>query len=207
MFITFIAGIFWKKDPAPSLNQELLNMSVNGSTLPCIFREILDCQHLNFDNFDDWFEHIIDHFGSSRPPPYALCVFCDTSFMDDKAQTCWIEYLEHISEHIESGVIWDTLRPDFGVLRYLRDSNIITEENYSFLCQGSERPRLEGLIPLDCEPEEITAKKRAEEAAMNRIIVPEPRRRRDRDQQLSRRTKNPSSTVFIHQMECPRKVE
>ncbi|KFY43055.1 hypothetical protein V495_04198 [Pseudogymnoascus sp. VKM F-4514 (FW-929)] len=178
----------------PSLNHQLLNMSINGSTLPCIFREILDCQHANFDDFDSWSEHIIDHFGPSGPPPYALCVFCDRSFTDDNPQTCWIEYLEHISEHIESDVIWDTQRPDFGVLRYLRDRRIISEEDYNFFCQGSERPRLEGLIPLDCEPEEITAKKRAEEAAMNRIIVSDPRRRRD--QQRSPRRNKPSSTVI-----------
>ncbi|KFZ19453.1 hypothetical protein V502_03657 [Pseudogymnoascus sp. VKM F-4520 (FW-2644)] len=186
-------------NPELTLNQQLLNMSINGSNLPCIFRDILDCPHINFDDTDSWSEHVIGHFGPSGPPPHALCVFCDSSFGDENATACWNEYLGHINEHFERGRTLDNRRPDFGTLRYLRDNGIITEEEYDFFKRGSERPNVSGLIPLDCEPEEIMAKKRAEEAASNRIIVSDPRRRRD--QQRSTRGKKPSSTVVLSRNE------
>ncbi|ELR08568.1 hypothetical protein GMDG_03263 [Pseudogymnoascus destructans 20631-21] len=176
-------------------DQHILNMSIDGSNLPCLFRYIIpDCQHMNFDDSESWSEHVIEHFGPSRPPPHALCVFCNTSFEDDNAMACWNKYLEHVKEHFESGTTLE-LRPDFGVLKYLRDKAIITEDDYAVFCRdGSERPKVFGLIPLDCEPEEIVAKKQAEEAASNRIIVSDPRRRRD--QQRSPRGKKASSTVI-----------
>lgn len=185
--------------PELTLDQQLLNMSINGSNLPCIFRYITDCQHINFDDSDSWSEHVIGHFGRSGPPPRALCVFCDTLFEGENAMACWNEYLEHINEHFQTGTTLDTSRPVFGVLRYMRDEGLITEDDYAFFCTGSERPKVSGLIPLDCEPEEIRAKKRAEEAASNRFIVSDPRRRRD--QQRSTRAKKPSSTVILSRNE------
>lgn len=182
--------------PELTLTQHILNMSDNGSNLPCIFRYIIpDCQHINFDDSESWSEHVIEHFGASGPPPHALCVFCKTSFEDENAMACWNEYLEHVKEHFESGTTVESLRPDFKVLEYLRDKGIITEDDYAFFCRdGSERPKVSGLIPLDSVPEEIMAKKRAEEAASNRVIVTDPRRRRD--QQRSPRGKKAPSTVI-----------
>ncbi|KFY50657.1 hypothetical protein V496_09252 [Pseudogymnoascus sp. VKM F-4515 (FW-2607)] len=177
-----------------TLDQQLLNMSMNGSNLPCIFRYITDCEHINFDDADSWSEHVIGHFGPSGPPPHALCIFCDRSFEGEDVMACWNECLEHINEHFESGTTLESSRPVFGVLKYMLDNGIITEEDYSFFCRGSERPTVPGLIPLDCEPEEIIAKKRAEEAASNRIIVSDPRRRRD--QQRSTRGRKAPSTVI-----------
>ncbi|KFY21064.1 hypothetical protein V491_03189 [Pseudogymnoascus sp. VKM F-3775] len=182
-------------NPQINLDQHLLSMSVAGSNLPCIFRELLHCEHNNFVDSDSWSEHIIEHFGSSGPPPHALCIFCDTSFKNDNATVCWNECLDHISEHLESGAVYDTIRPDFLGLKYMRDNGIITEDDYALLCLcGSERPKVSGLIPLDCEPEEMIAKKRAEQYASNRIIVHEPRRRQDR--QHSTRGKKAPTTVI-----------
>ncbi|OBT85272.1 hypothetical protein VE02_06529 [Pseudogymnoascus sp. 03VT05] len=180
--------------PELTLDQHILNMSFDDN-LPCLFRYIIpDCQHMNFDDSESWSEHVIEHFGPSGPPPHALCVFCNTSFKNDNAMTCWNEYLEHVKDHFESGTNME-LRPDFEVLEYLRDEGIITEDDYAVFCRdGSERPKVSGLIPLNCEPEEIIAKKRAEEAASNRIIVSDPRRRRD--QQRSPRGKKAPSTVI-----------
>ncbi|OBT61425.1 hypothetical protein VE03_09512 [Pseudogymnoascus sp. 23342-1-I1] len=179
--------------PQLNLDQQLLNMSINGSNLPCIFRYITDCQHPNFDDSDSWAEHIIGHFGASGPPPYALCVFCDSSFEDDDVIACWDECLDHINGHFDSGTTLETSRPVFGVLKYMLDVGLITQDDYAFFCRGSERPQVSGLIPLDCEPEEIIAKRRAEEAASNRIIVSDPRRRRD--QQRSTRGKKASTVI------------
>ncbi|KFY16609.1 hypothetical protein V492_01215 [Pseudogymnoascus sp. VKM F-4246] len=183
--------------PQITLEQQLLTMSDNGSNLPCIFVDILFCEHSNFDDFDSWFEHIVGHFGPSGPPPHALCVFCTSSFENENATACWDEYLEHIKWHFERGNTLDRYRPDFGVLKSLRDKGMMTEADYADLCnRGSERPRLPGLLPLDCEPEEMVAKKRAQEEASNRIIVSEPRRRRD--QQRSPRGKKPSPAVIYY---------
>ncbi|KFY25322.1 hypothetical protein V493_04705 [Pseudogymnoascus sp. VKM F-4281 (FW-2241)] len=181
-------------NPELTLDQHILNMSIAGSNLPCIFRDILNCSHINFDDPDSWSEHIFGHFGPSGPPPHALCVFCDESFEKENAIACWNEYLEHINEHFESGRTLDNRRPDFRVLKCLLDKGMITEGDYEFFCRGSERPRISGLIPLDCEPEEILAKKRAEEDASNRIIVSDPRRRRD--QQRPTRGKKAPTTVI-----------
>lgn len=182
-------------NPQINLDQHLLNMPATGSNLPCIFRELLHCQHDNFGDSDGWSEHIIEHFGASGPPPHALCVFCDTSFEDENVIVCWNECLDHISEHLRSGVIYDTIRPDFRGLKYMRDEGIITDDDYALFCLcGSERPKVSGLIPLDCEPEEMIAKKRAEEYASNCIIVSEPRRRQDR-QRLTKGKKVPTTVI------------
>ena len=169
-------------------------MLINISSLPCIFQDILACQHINFDDPGSWSGHVIEHFGPSGPPPHALCIFCDKSFEDDNAATCWNVYLDHINEHFKDGRALDK-RPDFRVLKYLWEKGIITDDGYDFFCGGSERPKVPGLIPLDYEPEEIIAKKRAEGAASNRIIVSDPRRRR-RDQQRPTRGKKTASTVI-----------
>lgn len=181
--------------PELTLDQHILNMTNDGSNLPCLFRYIIpDCQHINFDDSESWSEHVIEHFGRSGPPPHALCIFCNTSFKDDDAVACWNEYLEHVNDHFESGTNME-LRPDFEVLEYLRHNGIISEDDYAVFCRdGSERPKVSGLIPLNCEPEEIIAKKRAEEAASNRVIVTDPRRRRD--QQRSPRGKKAPSIVI-----------
>lgn len=168
-------------------------MLINIFSIPCIFQDILACQHINFDDPDSWSKHVIGHFGPGGPPPHALCIFCDKSFENENAVTCWNVYLDHINEHFRDGRALDR-RPDFRVLEYLRDKRMITEDGYDFFCRGSERPKVPGLIPLDCEPKEIIAKKREKEAASNRIIVSDPRR--IRGQQRPTREKKPASTVI-----------
>ncbi|KFY22860.1 hypothetical protein V493_06277 [Pseudogymnoascus sp. VKM F-4281 (FW-2241)] len=123
-----------------TLDQQLLNMSIAGSDLPCIFRDILGCPPINFDNYESWSKHIFRHFGLSGPPPYALCIFCDRSFEEENAIACWNKYLEHINEHFEKGKTLDNRRLDFRVLKYLRDKGLITNEDYDHFCLGSELP-------------------------------------------------------------------
>jgi hypothetical protein len=172
-------------------------MSTNGSNLQCIFLDIMGCQQSNFDDSDAWSEHIIEHFGPSGPPPHALCIFCERSFEHENAIFCWNEYLEHITiKHPQRVRSLLNRRPDFRVLKYLRDNGRITEEEYADFCAiGSERPMVDGLIPLDREPDELVAKREAEDAASNRIIISDPRRGRDR--QRPTRGKKPSSTVIL----------
>lgn len=162
----------------------------------------MDCPDVVFGDFDAWSEHIIiDHFGPRGPPPHALCIFCDRSYEDEDPMECWNKYLEHISDHFQGGRTLNHRRPDFRVLKYLRDERMMTAQDYQHFCTGTERPTMAdgnpvpGLLPLDSEPEELVLKRQAKEDLSNRVIVSDRRHGRER-QRLTRRNKTLPTAIF-----------
>lgn len=183
------APSFGFNPPAPTLDQQILSMSIHDPDHPCIFHGILECHAAGLNGFDAWSEHHIDHFGARGPPSHARCVFCEEAFDATDALDCWAEYLKHTYDHLENGKRLDDRRPDFRVLRDLREKGVLSADDYDHLCTGTERPPMgtsgatHRLMPLDWEPPETVSKRTAAAAAANRVPVPEPRReRRDRRQ-------------------------
>jgi hypothetical protein len=168
--------------PGPTLDQQTFAMSIHGSNYPCIFKDILKCDNVDLDGFDEWFEHHIDHFGPQGPPAHGLCVFCNRSFERIDAMDCWTEYLSHIYDHFQNGWNLNHRRPDFRVLRDLWRKGLMGDDVYGYICEaGSERPPVAGLRPLDWVPEETVSKRMREDDAANRVIIVESRRQiRDR---------------------------
>lgn len=175
--------------PLPTIDQQLLAMSIHGSNYPCIFTDIVKCDNVDLEDFEEWFEHHIDHFGPRGPPNHALCVFCDIYFEREDAQDCWTEYLSHIYDHFVNGKTLNERRPDFRVFRDLWRNGQMSDDTYHILCDlGSERPPLEGLKPLDWEPEEVVLKRMRELNDANcDVIVESQRRTRDRQRVRQRR--------------------
>jgi len=93
-----------------------------------------------------------------------------------------MEYLSHIYDHFVNGKTLNERRPDFRVLRDLWRKGQMSDDVYHILCDlGSERPPVEGLKPLDWEPEEVVSKRIRELNDSNcDIIVESQRQVRDR---------------------------
>jgi hypothetical protein len=79
--------------------------------------------------------------------------------------------MSHIADHFETGEPIENSRPDFYVINDMWKKGFMSEDDHDKCMRGSERPRVDGLMPLDWEPEEIKAKREAKAEKGNRIPV------------------------------------
>jgi hypothetical protein len=179
----------------PTLNDQIANMAIADTpealVLSCIFGDILGCAVPLFNDTEVWMRHVISHFDSYGPPTHALCIFCDRSFENHNASQCWREYLDHVADEFRSGCTMGGYRPDFRVLQYLAEHDILDGAECARLCtEGSERPPVNGLmlVPLDELPKDLKEKQAREKKRNNCILMTESRReRRELNQRRRRR--------------------
>ena len=156
-----------------SLNEEIMHRDYD---LPCILRDIVRCPAtFTGEGYQYWVEHSISHYRNSDPPTYARCIFCDKTFCSNNA---WQRRMSHIADHFERGKSIDVSRPDFWVLKDMREKGDLSREQYDVCLRGCERPPVAGLRPLDWEPEEVVARREAEAERANQIRVPLRREQR-----------------------------
>jgi hypothetical protein len=137
-----------------TLDQQLLTRPYDyGYDLPCEFM-FLGC-YLRFHatQYDAWVTHSMSHFCKRPPPPKVVCTICDKG--DDvcferngDARSNWRERMNHISEHFERRDVRDHTRPDYFVIKYMKSHNLISKEDYEYAMQFTERPGIDGLLPL-----------------------------------------------------------
>lgn len=138
----------------PTLDQQLLTTPYDyGYDLPCEFM-FLGC-YLRFHatQYDAWVTHSMSHFCKRPPPPKVVCTICDNG--DDAcferngdARSNWRERMSHISEHFERRDVINHIRPDYFVIKYMKSNNLISKEDYEYAMQYTERPGIDGLLPL-----------------------------------------------------------
>jgi hypothetical protein len=130
--------------------------------LPCEFR-FAGC-HLEFhpNLYDVWISHSTSHFHSLLPPIKTVCTFCDiefdTSFVntgedreDRVRHWSWRSRLMHVLTHLEnipSAEPMRWMRPDFFLIQYMWENNILSSSDYSAAMKFTERPQCDGLLPL-----------------------------------------------------------
>lgn len=126
---------------------------------PCEFGT-LGCQ-VSFDppEKEHWISHAITHFNTFSPPRKAVCIFCDDIFrIQTDARSMWRERLMHIASHYENLEQHGTSRPDYFLLDYLKDTKLLSIEDYKYAIQFSERPQVDGLVKYGHKTTEMKMK-------------------------------------------------
>ena len=94
---------------------------------------------LTFNNFDDWWEHSLTHFGKPGPPNSSRCCFCDMEFDAATGLECWQKRMEHVELHHQIGARLAHARPDFKMFEYLWNKRLITSAEYKDLKGNGNR--------------------------------------------------------------------
>lgn len=171
-------------DTADSLvgNLEIMSIAGQNHRLPCLLREITRCPvTFRLSEREYWYSHSLSHYGDAGPPSHALCIFCHNVFDSSSPAICWSKRMNHIADHFENNWTIERSRPDFRVIEDMWKKGCISEEDYKYCFQYTERPPCDGLRPHDYIPEEIRKKQEAAFDQANRLPVPESRQEvRDR---------------------------
>jgi len=171
-------------DAAESLVGNVERMSIGGHNrlLPCLLCYIINCPiTYELSERGDWYLHSLSHYGDAGPPTHAMCIFCDAVFDSSNPAICWSKRMNHIANHFEDNWTIEMSRPDFGVIKDMRNKGWISEEDYKHASKHTERPACDGLRPYNYIPKEIEKKQRAAYDQANRVPVRESRQEiRDR---------------------------
>ena len=134
-------------------------------TYQCPF--LLHGCRLEYSNCDDWFWHSVTHFytkGSRlacgpavvTPPTQNRCCFCRKVFINMSGIHSWSERMECVANHHEIGHNLSYARPDFYLLDYFWENQLISETLYRELKENTPvRSRLTHSAPTP--PKSYTA--------------------------------------------------
>ncbi|KAL8336342.1 hypothetical protein RB601_000249 [Gaeumannomyces tritici] len=147
--------------------------------LACEFRDLLGCAWtFGAREVDGWVAHVASHLGG-RFPAKSLCWFCndvvfdtgDSSSSSDnkKRQARFEERLRHVAAHqARDGCAYAHMRPDFYLVRHLREHAIIDADTYARCMRYTELPdelrrmRLAGADKPASSPRASSAPKRGD---------------------------------------------
>lgn len=103
---------------------------LGDADLKCPF-QILDCKE-TFSDIRLFKIHVFSHFRGQACPTSARCFLCEAEFVqneEDDAARAWNEMLSHLAyEHFRRGQNLATVRPSFGLGRWMHARRIITDE-------------------------------------------------------------------------------
>ncbi|PQE07730.1 nicotinamide N-methyltransferase protein [Rutstroemia sp. NJR-2017a BVV2] len=147
-------------------------------TLHCDFG-MIDCQ-IGFPTtqFQHWYDHVLSHFGPLLPPPKCVCLYCPQEFKDElHPLENWRRRMIHCHAHIVAeGYI--PPRPDFWLIDYLRETNLISAQDADRAESHTERPRVAGLVPHDFKTEETKLRNERNQTCPNDIRKEERERKK-----------------------------
>lgn len=92
----------------------------------------LQC-YRSFRDQSEWFEHSLTHFGKVGPPSLNKCPFCERhygQFTSSIPLESWTVRMMFVSSHLRQGARVGTARPDFVLIKYLWENNLMTREQY-----------------------------------------------------------------------------
>ena len=95
-----------------------------------------------FRNPAEWRDHCLRHFRDAGPPRENKCCFCDFTAANGRNDENWRALMDHF-EHIHFKLrqrVKRTARPNFHLIQYLWQNNIISEQQWHDL-QGCEESR------------------------------------------------------------------
>lgn len=94
-----------------------------------------------FTDEDEWFEHSLAHFKEVGPPTSNECPFCDRHngrFTHPEPMESWVRRMRYVSSHHQRGETVGTARPDFSLITYLWENNLMDKTQYRNLRCRSE---------------------------------------------------------------------
>ena len=118
----------------------------SGKRLWCEFCALKDCtETFAMDNTNQWIEHHMAHL-YFKPPSLSVCWFCDnvvfrSSDYHNDPTGSFYGRMEHIWQHIvEENFGISDMRPDFHMVKHLKDTGLISEDQYAKSSQYTELP-------------------------------------------------------------------
>lgn len=116
---------------------------------PLVAEPIFECPfnflqcYRSFTDEAEWFEHSLTHFGNVGPPSLNECPFCDRHYGQFKSSIpmeSWKFRMMLVSWHLRNGATVATARPDFFLINYLWENNLITPVQYrNVRCQSESQ--------------------------------------------------------------------
>lgn len=94
-----------------------------------------------FTDEAEWFEHSLAHFKDVGPPTSNECPFCDRHngrFTHPEPRESWRRRMRYVSSHHHLGETVGTARPDFYLITYLWENNLMDKAQYRNLRCRSE---------------------------------------------------------------------
>ncbi|KAF7874037.1 hypothetical protein EAF04_002709 [Stromatinia cepivora] len=150
--------------------------------LPCEFIPINCGVTFHPDDFENWLAHSLTHFNNLPPPSKCFCIFCDEEFEEDDPHNNWRQRMMHSRDHFIDGET--NIRPEFSVLEYMSRNGLISDADYTFAKQYTERPSVHGLVRKDFETPEAKYKRERESK------VPHNLQKEERDRKRSNHSHN-----------------
>lgn len=92
----------------------------------------LGCFH-SFRDQSEWIEHSLTHFGDVGPPSLNECPFCERhygQFTSSIPMESWRVRMMFVSSHLRQGARVGTARPDFYLINYLWENNLMSKAQY-----------------------------------------------------------------------------
>lgn len=131
-----------------------------GYDLPCEFG-FVGCEMRFYQaQVEAWISHSESHFFNFPPPPKAICVFCDDVFESHGNNGLnWRERMLHILDHLENLQPGESMRPDFWVIEYMWEKQLISPKDYEDAKEYTERPHCDNLVSLDWETPDMVMRK------------------------------------------------
>lgn len=182
----------------PALDQALaMPQQLNyGYDLPCEFRFVGCDYRFHPENFEAWISHTVSHFGGLPPPVSAICIFCDEGNARFETQhdpySNWRDRMLHIGSHWAEFSTDEDTRPDFWVVAYMKENQLISREDYAHVMKHTERPYCDGLVPSDYETPVMKVKKE------KNLQIPHDLQKEDREKKKARQNGNGMATPRKH---------
>lgn len=96
---------------------------------------------------DDLYYHTLSHFGDLPPPSRCICSFCEVEFEDkEHRKDNWRRRMMHCRDHLQADG-YRNPRPDYWLIEYLKDKQLISAHDLAVANQYTERPQVDGLVP------------------------------------------------------------
>ena len=95
----------------------------------------LSC-YRTFNDFEEWRDHSLSHFGAAGPPSMVKCNFCAKEFFRSfslNALESWKAYMKHLEFHQRRGSQMGTAQPDADLYKYMFGKQLITLSDYNRL--------------------------------------------------------------------------
>ena len=111
--------------------------------LECPFNVIKRCLK-KFCDFDQWYEHSLEHFDFLEPPRENQCCFsytCPAQFQGPTGRDSWRQRMIHVSGHHRNGSRLATAQPDFKLIQFMYNNELIEIVEYRDLRANYEQCR------------------------------------------------------------------
>ena len=138
--------VFPQGPPAVSQQRPLIP-DFTQSWLPCEFRRYGKCSAaFRFADVNSWIDHILSGHLHYRLPTVTACWFCDAAIFrsastrEDDKMSSYRQRMLHIADHFFQGMSAAEVRPDYNMVKHMRQSGLMDESTFRRATKRDELP-------------------------------------------------------------------